>query len=255
MLLVTGDTYDYDLNVMYNSEQAEVLKLVAKESKVLPSKFSYPEKVEGATGGVINGIPFIIGGYSRNTRTESYECRKLTSEGWQTFAQLTKRRSGAASVVLQDNQIWVTGGKNKPSNGWQKAYILTSTEIIDMKTKESTTGPALPTKLAGHAMAKLNENKTLIIGGYGSQGGEAYKKCWIYDQYSFEFTPGPEMIDARAWFGWGIFSSSLHDGRQCLLVAGGKSGNDLSSGEILDFTQTNATWNKSNGLSIYSLFI
>ena len=228
-----------------NSEQAEVLDFFANESTVLPSTYSFPENISHATGGVINGIPFIIGGYySRDSKTSSNECRKLTSEGWQIFAQLKTARRLHASVVLQDNQIWVTGGSNGTSGR------MNSTEIIDMKTNESKVGPDLPTRLSGHAMVKLNENKTLIIGGSGYDG-----KCSIYDQSSLQFTPGPEMNVARETFGWGIFSSSLHNGRNCLLVAGGYHEMEERSVEILDFTQPNAAWKISNGLSIYILFI
>ena len=103
ILLITGSDE--------NSEQAEVLDLVAKESKVLPSTFFIPEKIFGATGGVIHGIPFIIGGKGKDSPYKgSKKCRKLTSEGWQTFAHLKYARDDPASVVLQDNQIWVTGG-------------------------------------------------------------------------------------------------------------------------------------------------
>ena len=227
------------------SKQAEVLDLVAKESTVLPSKFTFPVTTYDATGGVTHGIPFIIDGK---------KCRKLTSKGWQTFAQLKTRREFAASFVLQDNQIWVTGGR-------YGAQVLKSTEIINIKTNECKEGPELPTEVWGHAMAKLNETAILIIGGATTTNDDSIKKnCWFYDQHSSEFTPGPEMNDGRAWFGWGIISSSLHNGRHCLLVAGGLTwtGTKLSymaSGEILDFTRQNATWKKSNGLSIYILFI
>jgi len=229
-----------------NSEQAEVLDLVAKESTVLPSTFSFPEKIYAATGGVIHGIPFIIGGINRDSGKRSKECWKLTSEGWQTFAQLKTARSSAASVVLQDNQIWVTGG-NDDSKSKSK-----STEIINMKTGECKDGPDLPTKLIAHSMAKLDENRTLIIGG---KNDEIKKSTLIFNQHSSLFTDGPEMNDARMGFGWGIFSSSLHNDRKCLLVAGGKP--STSSVEILDFTQPNATWKKISNLpfKMYGLSI
>jgi len=222
-----------------NSEQAEVLDLVAKESTVLPSTFSFPEKIYAATGGVIHGIPFIIGGINRDSLIASNECWKLTSEGWQPFAQLKTARCGTASVVLQDNQIWVTGGRD---DGDQ---YLKSTAILTMETNQWKEGPDLPTKLCGHAMAKIDEKKVLIIGGH--YGGAYKKNCWIYDHSSSQFTPGPDMNDARRWFGWGILSSSLHNNRQCLLVAGGYY-DDLKSCEILDFTRPNATWKRIEDL-------
>ena len=240
-LLITG-----------NSEQACVLDFVAKESTVLAPINTFPEDISFATGGVIQGIPFIIGGETQRGSWKIHNtCRKLTSEGWHTFAQLKTARSAAASVVLQDNQIWVTGGD-------YQTKTLKSTEIINMKTNGSKEGPDLPTEIKGHAMAKVDENYIYIIGGSSYKNYTQFytKNCWIYDQHSFEFTSGPEMNDARSFFGWGIFSSSLHNGRQCLLVAGGRgTGGRLSSAEILDFTQPNATWTRSNGLSIYSLFI
>ena len=98
-----------------------------------------------------------------------------------------------------------------------------TTEIISMETNVSKKGPDLPTAaLIGHAMVKVDENNIYIIGGF-SMSYKSFKSCLIYDQHSSEFTSCPEMNDARASFGWGIFSSSLHNDRPCLLVAGGNT--------------------------------
>ena len=144
----------------------------------------------------------------------------------------------------------MTGGRGK-YDGYN------TTEIISMETNESRKGPDLPFgyELSGHAMAKVDENNIYIIGGrYRNSISNGYtynNKTLIYDQNSFEFTSGPDLNVERAFFGSGIFSSSLHNGRPCLLVAGGKRMKNivtyprLSSVEILDFTQPEANWTTS----------
>ena len=68
---------------------------------------------------------------------------------------LFKRRS-AASTVFNEKTLWITGGYI----GSQKTD---TSEYVTLKG--SKIGPSLPKVLGNHAMAKINESYSIVVGG------------------------------------------------------------------------------------------
>ena len=68
---------------------------------------------------------------------------------------LYKRRS-AASTVFNEKTLWITGGYI----GSQKTD---TTEYVTLE--KSVLGPPLPKVLGNHAMAKINESYSIVVGG------------------------------------------------------------------------------------------
>ena len=65
---------------------------------------------------------------------------------------------GAASVLIDDNRLWVTGGES--STG-----CVATTEILVANDSKWIPGPDLPECLVEHCMVKLDNNTILITGG------------------------------------------------------------------------------------------
>ena len=122
----------------------------------------FPIGVRGATGGLIGDTVIICGGGDSGYIDE---CYSLTSEKATLVTHMSVGRWGAASIVLNDNILWVTGG------GGFGGGELASTEYVTVTGTKP--GPELPINLSGHAMVAINSTCSMVIGGedenwYGS---------------------------------------------------------------------------------------
>ena len=132
----------------------------------------HPKKFFGATGGFIT-----CGGDHQD------KCYKLGSN--ESFASMMKIRAHAASIVLDNEKLWVLGGSDSRSR-------LSSTEYIfsDGRTGE---GPPMPIALMGHAMVKINRTTSFMVGGSG-YGSVRIKKSWYY---SGKWIEGPDLAKEK----------------------------------------------------------
>ena len=69
---------------------------------------------------------------------------------------MSVERGYAASIVLDDNILWVTGG-------YSGAFYLASTEYVTVTG--TMLGPNLPQALVDHAMVAINKTCSMVIGG------------------------------------------------------------------------------------------
>ena len=65
---------------------------------------------------------------------------------------------GAASVLLDNKTLWVTGGESNLG-------CVQTTELLILNQTEWIKGPDLPECLMEHCMVKLNNDTVLITGG------------------------------------------------------------------------------------------
>ena len=126
----------------------------------------FPIGVSGATGGLIGDTVIICagddGGYVG-------ECYSLTSEKATLVTHMSVRRSGAASIVFNDDALWVTGGfYHLTTISVEKIEVLNSTEYVTMI--KTMPGPDLPMALKGHAMVSINSTCSMVIGGGHGEG-------------------------------------------------------------------------------------
>ena len=72
----------------------------------------YPMDLWGATGGVIDGRPLICGGTSSGSNNEQSSCYIFNKElhQWQLHANLKTERYEAASAILDNGNLFITGG-------------------------------------------------------------------------------------------------------------------------------------------------
>ena len=113
LLVTTGYPYE-------NGSHSEMINL-ANPNVTCSSPPNYPIKVERAFSGLINlfgtlhnfTLPLICGGMYRNYSNSDYyegqtDCYILGDD--KIVAQLLQPRSAGASVVLNNNVLWITGG-------------------------------------------------------------------------------------------------------------------------------------------------
>ena len=149
-------------------------------------------------------------------------------------------RSGAASVALDQNTLWIVGGFN--------GNRLSSTEFIKLGQRSSRgvfEGPDLPFTIYDHSMIQYDDKSIYIIGGM--QNGQFFSnKTWIVDPSNgFKIKEGPSLKNGRYSHGC---AKMIVNGRTILVVAGGFGAMD--SVEILD-PQGNNVWTQGLFLKIY----
>ena len=186
----------------------------------------FPISVYEATGGLIGNTVMICGGHSENF--DESQCYSLTSEKVSLVTHMSVGRMAAASVVLNDNTLWVTGGIS--SGGSTENQI--STEYVTMSG--TMPGPDLPKALVFHAMVAINSTSSMVIGGYHSQG--ISKLTFFYDHNGEEWINGPSLIQRRDRHAAGIVTDEVTN-EQFLVVTGG-SGYQYFDGFFSTFDST-----------------
>ena len=131
----------------------------------------FPKNLKGATGGLIGDTIIICGGFNIGWDKVD-ECYSLTSEKATLVTHMSVRRSTAASIVFNDNALWITGGFN------HNVEVLASTEYVTMT--KTMSGPDLPIALQSHTMVAINKTFSMIIGG---GHGEAANYCLFNSFY------------------------------------------------------------------------
>ena len=169
----------------------------------------FPISVWGATGGLIGDTVIICGGRDSDFNYVD-ECYSLTSEKATLVTHMSVGREDAASIVLNDNTLWVTGGYGGPDGGW-----IASTEYVKMTG--TMPGPDLPMALHGHAMVAINNTCSMVIGGYS--GGYS-ASTFYYDHNEGEWTTGPSLMQARSLHAAGIVTDEVTD-ENFVAVTGG----------------------------------
>ena len=128
-----------------------------------------PIDTYGSTGGLLGTTPIICGGLA-------FECHTITKRESKPIATTTTtfKRIFAASVMINDEVLWVSGGEDYTWLVWD---LLSSSEFIQLDG--ITPGPDLTMGLKNHAMININDSRTMVIGGYSKVGVHtfsSYKK-------------------------------------------------------------------------------
>ena len=122
-------------------------------------------------GGLINGSPVLCGGISNGDRQDS--CIVFGNK--KTSIKMNVKRSGAASVVMNEKTLWIMGGDSKNSAD----RLLSSTELITLFPPTSVNGPPLPKELNDACAVKYNDTHIYLTGGHDNS--DWTNQVWIYD--------------------------------------------------------------------------
>ena len=105
-------------------KKSEILDLSDQKKFQCADWLDYPIDVYAATGGLVGQVPVICGGNRGYGFSNGYkdECYKVTGNKAVFLGKMKTKRGYAASVVLNDTVLWVTGGWN--------GFTLSSTELV-----------------------------------------------------------------------------------------------------------------------------
>ena len=77
---------------------SEIIDLSCSGYHRCPDWVDFPSDAYGATGGLLEGVPIICGGYSNYQYFD--ECYKVTANKVYFFVTMSTKRYGAASVII-----------------------------------------------------------------------------------------------------------------------------------------------------------
>ena len=214
ILVTTGDN-----SVGYQTT-SEIVDLTIKGDNKCNNWPDFPIDVYGATGGVIGNTVIICGGGGGGSYFD--ECYSLTSEKAKLVTHMSVGRYLAASIVLHDNTLWVTGG-------WNDGGALAFTEYVTVTG--TMLGPDLPLALDNHAMVAINRTCSMVIGGSSSSSSSS-ASTFFYDHGEGEWITGPSLMQARRYHAAGIVTDEVTD-EHFVAVTGGRYYYDVDSTEIL----------------------
>ena len=174
-------------------------------------------RTDGATGGLLDGLPVICGGSNDKIHSIAKDQSKF-------LGQLSVQRRCAASVVLSNNTLWVTGGYDQSGNR------LKTTEYVT-KDGQTSQGPDLPLPLYGHSIVPLNSGAFILIGGSGGDSSATHfyeeKKGW---------RPGPNLKKGRYHHTAGVLTDRVSTKTYIVAVGGYPADSSL---EYLEYPGSN----------------
>ena len=133
----------------------------------------------------------------------------------------------AASIVVNDTTLWVTGG-------YDNTFIsLKSTDFVTLEGSQP--GPDMPQALVAHTMVAINESYIMFI----FDGQTLY-----YDYKTGEWINGPDLIKARPGYASGVVIDE-NTNENLVVVTGGEHA--YNSTEILQENQ----WITGKNISSY----
>ena len=159
-----------------------------------------------ATGGLLDGLPVICGGYNDIDK----QIHSIAKDQSKCLGQLSVRRNHAASVVLSNNTLWVTGGYDRQAK-------LKTTELVTKDGKTSQ-GPKLPLPLSSHSIVPLNSGAFILIGGAGGAGSD-WSATHFYEEKK-GWRPGPNLKNGRFRHSAGVLTDRVST-KQYIVAVGG----------------------------------
>ena len=192
---------------------SEILDLTVKGGNLCKNWPDFPITASGAAGGLIGNNVIIC---------ESGECYSMTSQKATLVTHMSAVRSHAASIVLNGNALWITGGS-------ESYDILESTEYVKMSG--TMPGPDLPMGLSLHALVAINNTVSMHIGGY-ADGWPPYTSAstFYHDHIGGQWINGPSLMQARSSHAAVVVTDEVTN-ENFVVVTGGEGG--LDSTEIL----------------------
>lgn len=134
---------------------------------------------------------------------------------------LCSRRYLAGSIIMENqegkSELWITGGWNKKNGGGLEMF---QTTILVSET-EARPGEALPFKVYGHCLVKINSTTIVMLGGFkpGGVDGACSKETWYFHVMESQWKSGPDMNTPRYNHACDIFD---FNGDQYIIVTGGE---------------------------------
>jgi hypothetical protein len=227
------------------SNKMEIIDLSDPANVCQPSVLDeYPiDQVQGASGGLLsNDIALICGGSKESSPTTRLDdCFVINENVVEATIKLTQPRSNAASVVLNGNTSWMTGGV------LDENVKTKSTEFVELNATRP--GPDLPVEVSFHCLVPLNDTTVLLIGGY-QQGGPRSKDTFFYNIDHQTWTEGPKLLSGRSDHSCALFKSPQHGHTDTVIVTGGLNGNGQYQASTEFLNSDSKSWTSGTDLFI-----
>ena len=154
-------------------EMKKILNEITKQLKTMTQKTSHEVQDEReemkkgiAEADEMDTEPKVViaGGYNKGRRSNSVEMFSLSTQTWTPLQPMRECRSGASSVVY-NNQVVVTGGygNNGPTKSMER--LSTNTVQADQSIIWEKLTAELPGRLHGHCSV-VYQGRLIVIGGY-----------------------------------------------------------------------------------------
>ena len=117
-------------------QHTEVIDLANPDSKCDPLP-EYPIQIFGATGGLLQDTsPIVCGGFDGSDLGRISQCYIVDGNETLQTIDLNIYRWNSASVLLDKNTLWITGG-------YEFESVLHSTEFVKLDQSTAIAGPDL----------------------------------------------------------------------------------------------------------------
>ena len=200
-------------------DKTEVLDLSIAEKFQCQVWPDYPMALEVATIGLLGNKVLVCGGYDGLFIDE---CYSINAKGTEFVTKMSHKREYAASVNINEDIIWISGG-------YGGGNYLSSSEF--MTVGGSMAGPELPIPVSSHEMVAIDNDLTMVIGGYS--GSEHLAQTFYYDHSNEQWVYGPILNQARHYHAAGTITDEATMDR-FVVISGGYDGSySLKSTEIL----------------------
>ena len=113
----------------------------------------YPINVVGAYGGLIGSHPVVCGGYPAID-----ECYKMSARKADFVVKMSNKREFAASVTINSNTLWITGGYDDNTTDVELAELNTEEEIYKIRKRIQA---AIDESAEKRKMVQANATKAL----------------------------------------------------------------------------------------------
>lgn len=154
-----------------------------------------------------DGRVLLVGGVdSDGTIVSSTVLFDPASGAAQAAAPMLRRRMGHTATRMLDGRVLVVGGLTTLTSGGSAS--TSSTEVFDPVSGTWSLGPALPTRLSGHAAALDGLGRVVVVGGFEAASGTLLclgggcvtnaVHLIALTHSGLAVTPGPPLPQARA---------------------------------------------------------
>ena len=200
-------------------KHSEMIDLTVKGESHCSNWAEIPKGLVDATSGLIEDTVLICGGYDLIEKSSSDECYSLSGEEATVVTHMSVKRRGAASLVLNDKILWITGGNYKD----EILHVLSSSEFV--KIGESLPGPSLQIPLTYHAMVAFNNSCSMFIGGFTDiiATDQAYRSTFFYNHKSNSWSEGPSLWEERIQHAAGVVTDEFTN-EKLIVTTGGMIG-------------------------------
>src|SRR5690348_221284 len=166
--------------------------------------------------GILCSIAFLCGGFV----ILHGSLPPASINAWLPAGDLTAARSRAASVLLQDGRLLITGGNSASGE-------LATTELLD-PANGFTAGPPMNLARSNHVAVLLQDGRVLVAGGTDASG-LASQSAELFDPAANSWSAAGPLMVGRT----GATATLLPSG-QVLIAGGSANGAALASVELFD---------------------